>query len=99
MGTFSVQIRVEGPSGQMRMVDALVDTGATHTLLPADLLDQIGVQPIDRVEFQLADERVVQYGVGEARIRLDCRERMSVVIFGPRGAAALLGATTLELFN
>jgi hypothetical protein len=42
---------------------------------------------------------MVEYEVGEARIRLDGRERTVLVAFGPEGATALLGATTLELFN
>jgi len=42
---------------------------------------------------------MVEYGVGEARIRLDGRERTTLVIFGPDDAEPLLGATTLQLFN
>jgi predicted aspartyl protease len=47
----------------------------------------------------LADERVVEYEVGEARLRIDGRERTALVVFGPDDATPLLGATTLELFN
>jgi clan AA aspartic protease len=80
-------------------VDALVDTGATHTLVPANTLRELGVAPLERIMFQLADERTVEYPIGEVRIRLDGRERTAVVVFGPEDAAPLLGATTLELFN
>ena len=48
---------------------------------------------------ELADERVVEYEVGEARLRLDGRERTTLIVFGPDDAAPLLGATSLELFN
>jgi hypothetical protein len=41
----------------------------------------------------------VRLDVGEARIRLDGRERTALVVFAPEGAKPLLGATTLELFN
>ncbi|MCI0437553.1 MAG: clan AA aspartic protease [Chloroflexi bacterium] len=100
MGTFSVTIQVGEPARRnFREVSALVDTGATHTVLPRELLVSLGVAPIERVTFQLADERVVEYEVGEARIRLDGRERTALVVFGPEGSGALLGATTLELFN
>jgi clan AA aspartic protease len=99
MGTFTTVIRIEGPTGRSRSVEALIDTGATHTLLPGDVLRDLGVEPLERVSFRLADERTVEYPVGEVRIRLDGRERMTVVIFGPEGATPLLGATTLELFN
>ena len=98
MGAFTASVQVRGPAGQVE-VEALVDTGATHTLLPGDLMTTLGVEAIDRVSFQLADERAVEYDVGEARIRLDGRERTALVVFGPEGSIALLGATTLELFN
>jgi clan AA aspartic protease len=100
MGTFRVDIEVSSVA-ERRFVqaEALVDRGATHTLLPRDTLLRLGVQPIETLPFQLADERTVDYEVGEARLRLDGRERTTLVVFGPEGAAPLLGATTLELFN
>ena len=40
MGTFSVQIQVGNPSGQrFETIDAMVDSGATYTVLPASLLE------------------------------------------------------------
>ena len=100
MGTFNVSIEIGSPSGgSFRSVDALVDTGASHTMLPRDLLTALGVVVIEQVTFRLADERTVEYDVGEARIRLDGRERTTLVIFGPADAEPLLGATTLQLFN
>ncbi len=100
MGIFSVPIQVGGPSGvEFRPIDALVDTGASPTMLPRNLLTTLGVVVIEQVTFQFADERTVEYDVGEARIRLDGRERTTLVIFGPDDAESLLGATTLQLFN
>ena len=99
MGTFSVSIQVGGPSSaDFRPVDALVDTGASHTLLPSNLLAELGVGVIEQVA-RMADEGIVEYDVGEARIRLDGRERTTLVVFGPDNAEPLLGATTLQLFN
>ena len=69
MGTFNVAIQVGGPSGgDLQPVDALVNTGASHTVLPRNLLINLGVVVIEQVAFQLADERTVEYDVGEARI-------------------------------
>ena len=100
MGTFTVQIQVGDPQSQNFVeVEALVDTGATHMVLPRSLLASLGVRPIERVPFHLADERVEEYEVGEVRVRLDGRERTTTVVFGPGDTSALLGATTLELFN
>ena len=57
----------------------------------------LGLEVMERVSFELADERIVEYDVGEARLRVGGRKRTSLVIFGPEGAQFLLGATTLEL--
>ena len=100
MGTFSVPIQVGDPSGQQFIdVEALVDTGASDTVLPRDTLTRLGIQRMDRFTYRLADERVVEYEVGEARVRIDGRERTTQVVFGPEGVTPLLGATTLELFH
>ena len=68
-------------------------------MLPRELLTTLEVGVIEQVAFRLADERTVEYDVGEARIRLDGRERTTLVVFGPDDAEPLLGATTLQLFN
>lgn len=49
--------------------------------------------------FQLADNREVEYDIGEIRLQLDGRERTVLVVFGPDEALPLIGATTLEVFN
>mgnify|MGYP000064746392 CR=1 FL=1 len=100
MGTFSVILQVGDLAGRQFVdVQALVDTGASDTMLPQDLLRQLGIESIDRFTYSLADETVVEYDVGEARIRLDGRERTSQVVFRPEGATPLLGATTLQIFH
>ena len=100
MGTFSVRIQVGDLADRQYLeVDALVDTGSSDTVLPQDTLRELGVTPVDRFTYSLADETIVEYDVGEARIRLDGRERTTQVVFGPDGVTPLLGATTLQLFH
>ena len=48
--------------------------------------------------FRIADGSGLEYGVGAARLRIDDREEVCPVIFGPEGQY-LLGATTLEIFE
>ncbi len=91
MGTFCVAVEIGNPSGvEFVQVEALVDTGATYTLLSREVLVNSGIEAVESVSFQLADERIVEYEVGEARIRLDGRERTTLVVFGPENAQALL---------
>ncbi len=80
-------------------VDALVDTGASHTVLPRPLLEELGVTPVHRVPFRLADDRRVEYDMGQAVIRLHGLEISVMVVFGDPDSAPLLGASTLEMFN
>ena len=100
MGTFSVTLQVGHLAGRQFVdIQALVDTGASDTMLPEDVLRQLGIETIDRFTYSLADETVVEYDVGEARLRLDGRERTSQIVFGPEAAPPLLGATTLQIFH
>ena len=100
MGTFSVQIQVGDLEGVRSVqVEALVDTGASDTVLPQDILRELGITTLDQFTYSLADGRVVEYDVGEARLRLEGRERTTQVVFGPEGVTPLLGATTLQVFH
>jgi len=67
-------------------------------MMPAALLEQIGLTPLERLRFKVADGRRVEYDVADARFNIFGRERFCPVIFGPEDQY-LLGATTLEIFN
>ena len=100
MGTFSVPLEVGNlTGGDFVEVTALVDTGATYSVLATDFLERLGIAPVGRRSFQLADERVVDYDVGEVRLRLEGSELTVLVVFAPEGTGALLGATALEVFG
>ena len=100
MSTFSTPVQVGDLAGE-RFVDleAVVDTGASDTFLPGDVLDRLGIARIERRPYELAEGSTIDYDVGQARIRIDGRERFVLVVFGPEDVTPLLGATTLELFH
>ena len=99
MGTFNVLIGVGHPSGgDLTEVLALVDTGATHTMLPASLLEQHRIEILDEQYINYADGSRGVAGVGQARIAYRGREWTCPVIFGAEDEY-LMGATTLEIFN
>ena len=99
MSTFSVDIEVlDREAVRSVALDALVDTGAFYTLVPTNLLHDLGVTPQWTEWFVLADGRRVELDVAEAVIRYDGRQRTTPVAFGPDDAAPLLGAFTLEAF-
>lgn len=102
MGTFRVSVQLASPGGEpFESVEALVDTGASYTWIPRDLLERLGVRPDEERVFVLADGREVRYPVAWVRIRLDAGERIqpTPVVCGDLGTEALLGAFTLEGFG
>ncbi len=97
MSIFRYPLEVADPEGgQFEEVEALVDTGATFTVIPASILERLGVLRERQVRFRLADNRVTELDVGETFVRLDGQTLYTLVVFGEEGAAALLGVYTLE---
>ena len=101
MGEFNVQVFVGHPrdlDGEMRPVEALVDTGASDTVLPASLLDELHVDPEGSYRCWYANGESEFRNYGEASIRIGEFTKVCPVIFG-RDGQFLLGATTLEFFK
>ena len=99
MGIFTTRIGVANPQSeeyQWEWVEAWVDTGASHSMLPASLLEQVlELAPDEEAVFELGDGREERYGIGQARFRIENRERVASVVFGPEDQY-LLGANTLQ---
>ena len=99
VGIFNVSVRVSDQFRE-RYVDleAMVDTGSTYAVFPESLLARLGISP-HRVEmFELADNRTVEYRVGEARLGLEGKESTVPVVVAPDESTPIIGATTLEIF-
>ncbi|MGH9779868.1 MAG: aspartyl protease family protein [Candidatus Acidiferrales bacterium] len=77
-------------------VSLLVDTGATLSWLPRDLLEKLGVRPISRSRFQLPDGRYVEREKGAVILSVDGQAVGVTVAFAEPGEALVLGATSLE---
>lgn len=99
MGTFKVKVDIGDLRGERwETVEALVDTGATYTMVPRPVLERLGVTAEEKMPFQLADGRTIQCDLTETHVRIDGRVRTTLVVFGEAGTEALLGAYTLEGF-
>ena len=100
MGTFRVDVEIGGPDGrEFVTINALVDTGASYTAVPASLLRRLGVQVLYYRNFELADGRATRLPFGVAKMRLSDEELPVYVVFAPDGTRPLLGATALEAFS
>jgi len=75
----------------------LVDTGASYTLIPAALLDDLGVARKETLIFRLADGSTREFDIGLAEMELEERTNPVHVVFGPENRI-LLGAMALEAF-
>ena len=97
MGTFNQTLRLDSIDGERSLeVDALVDTGAFFTMVPARLLRKLGVEPFDTRTVEFADGRLVDYDLGQAVATIDGRTVTTLVLFGGDDVEPLLGAYTLE---
>jgi clan AA aspartic protease len=100
MSTFSMPVEVGDFEGsRWESLEAVVDTGATYTFIPSDVLQRLRVEPQEQRPFILANGQQVLYGTAWVRVRLDGREHPTLVIFGEPGSGSLLGAFTLEGFG
>lgn len=100
MGSFRISIEIGDPQGQrFEPMEALVDTGATYTWVPASLLSALGIEAEEARDFILADGRRVPYGIATALIRIDSRVKPTQVVFGEEDTEPLLGVVTLEEFG
>ncbi|MDE2899490.1 MAG: aspartyl protease family protein [Chloroflexota bacterium] len=99
MDLFTVPVEIANPQGgPAASIEPVVDTGAGFSVMPASLLERLGVEPVEQEEFMLASGEVRVYAVGEARFKIDGRERTTPVVFGDDGVF-LLGAVTLQNFG
>ena len=99
VGTFSADfILWNADQTASRSLNGLVDTGASYTMVPASILEELGIEREDTETFNLADGSRRDYDLGFARMELDSKRRRVAVIFGPENAGVLLGALALEMF-
>jgi len=100
VGTFRAAIDIGDPQGQRwETIEALVDTGAGYTWIPASTLARLGVSPQSRREFVTADGRIIERDMAVTMARWDGQALPSLVVFGDDGSIPLLGAYTLEGFG
>src|SRR5207247_9727151 len=95
MGDVTVDAQLAG--ARRARVGILVDTGATYTVLPADLAKRLKItEAPGRLKGRLADGRRKSMRLGTVFIRLLGREAADTALIGPRGIEPLLGAEALQ---
>ena len=82
-----------------RTLNGLVDTGASYTLVPAAILEELGIERFETRTFTLADGSRRELALGWAEMELEGRPGFVYVVFGDAGGKILLGATALEAYG
>jgi len=100
VGVFKVQFWIARPSGKnFFRLEGYVDTGAVYSVVPADVLERVGIERSRRVTIKgICCSKVVD--VGDALFRVEINgetiEGISSVIFGDDPHLVLLGSHALE---
>jgi len=96
MGHSYTDIVVRGSKAQKEIRDVLVDTGATFTVLPTEVLEAVGAWgPIREMEIELGNGEKVKAEAYGVAIRIQDVEAPAVSITF-KGAKTVIGVETLE---
>ncbi|MEM2533776.1 MAG: hypothetical protein QXK12_07145 [Candidatus Nezhaarchaeales archaeon] len=101
MGFTYVKIKVFSPTDPSRFeeVELMVDSDALHTSIPKRTLEALGVKPMRMGRYRTFEGREVERAVGEVMVELMKERRHIPIIFAEQEDAAVLGITTLEIFE
>jgi clan AA aspartic protease len=98
MGLTVLKIKVGNPATPKvnEELEFLIDSGAIYSVVPAKILKKLGIKPISKQEFRLADGSLITRKKGVAIFMYEDKIGGADVIFGEPGDSQLLGAFTLE---
>jgi len=98
MGLTVLEIEIGNPANPeiTEKIDLLIDSGAVYSVVPAPVLERLGIKPLTEQEFRLADGTKIVRKKGIALFKYGDKIGGADVIFGEEGDSILLGAFTLE---
>jgi len=98
VGSFEAKVRISNLEKPDRFADLslVVDTGATLSWIPRQVLEGLEIEPLSRLPFTLGDGRVLQRDIGGLLLSIEGRRGPIPVAFGESGEHPILGATALE---
>jgi aspartyl protease family protein len=90
------KVRLIGQAAQHQLENLLVDTGATFTVLPRDLLEKVGASKVPtKTKLELGDGRSVDAEVYAVVMVIEDREGATLAVTF-EGAKSVLGVRSLE---
>lgn len=92
----TVTLKASQTSKKKYASEFLVDTGATYIMAPANELLKVGIKPVGKTVYELADGSLKEYQFGLVIIEFMGETTAGRCIFGPDNAEPILGVTALE---
>jgi predicted aspartyl protease len=101
MGLTYIRASIANPARPRRSarLKFLVDSGAMYSVVPASVLQRLGIKPGKAKTFILADGTEIKRSLGQALFRMNGEEGASPVVFGEKGDSTLLGSISLEVLG
>jgi len=101
VGFTYVKIKVFSSTDPSRFeeVELMVDSGALHTSIPRKKLEALNIKPLRVGRYRTFEGKEIERAVGEALVELMGERRHVPVVFAEEEDAAVLGVTTLEIFE
>ena len=97
MGLTHVVVKIGNlGSNNLYEEDFLVDTGAMDSMAPASKLRRVGIKPVGKRTYELADGVIQEYEYGLAELRWLNEITSTDIIFGPENCEPILGVIALE---
>jgi clan AA aspartic protease len=98
MGLAFLKVEVGNPANPAvtETVEFLVDSGAIYSVVPAPILERLGIRPVSEHEFILANGTTISRKKGIALFKYGDRIGGADVIFGEPDDSVLLGSFSLE---
>ena len=98
MGLTVLRIEVGNPARPeiTKELEFLIDSGAIYSVVPAVMLESLGITRLAEEEFRLAYGETILRKKGIALVKYGKKIGGADVIFGEPGDSVLLGALTLE---
>ena len=100
MGIFNVEFTIGSADGSHSLpLVGMIDTGSLYSIIPASVLDGLGIARDETEQFRLADGSIREMAIGLALLEMDGRARTVHIAFGPDDDVIVIGAMTLERFG
>lgn len=97
MGETIIKIKVSNLTNKKSVeIDTLVDTGATYTSILAEVLEELNVEKVRKVNIEFANGKVEERYMGDVYIEVENIKVPNQVIFAEKDDVVVLGLVTLE---